>query len=106
MGQDTMVLLIGLLGTVMVTGLLGCAIGGAYILGRGRGAGAGGQGQTAPSEARLARIEALLESLALDVERSAEAQRYTSKELARIGESSREPVAPALPQERAELKLR
>lgn len=38
MNAETMVLLTGLLGTVMVTGLLGAAIAGAYFFGRSRGA--------------------------------------------------------------------
>ena len=79
MDQDTMALLIGLIGTVMVTGLLGCAIAGAYFFGRSRGPRQPGAFDEASSAARLARLERLLEGLSVEIERIGEAQRYAAR---------------------------
>ena len=90
MSDSTMVLLTGLLGTVMVTGLLASAIVGAYFFGRGRAPKDVRPSGADTSERRLARMEALLEQLATDVERVGESQRY----LARL--SAQAPSAPAV----------
>ena len=84
-----MILLTGLIGTVMVTGLLGCAIAGAYFLGRSRGSGRALEREAGPSEARLVRIESLLETLSIDIERIGEAQRYAARDFAHLTESAR-----------------
>ena len=91
MSDSTMVLLTGLLGTVMVTGLLASAIVGAYFFGRGRAPQDVRSSTADTNERRLARMEALLEQLATDVERVGESQRY----VARL--SAQSPSAHALP---------
>lgn len=78
MDNETMVLLTGLIGTIMVTGLLGAAIAGAYFFGRSRSARPRGDSSVAE---RVGRIEQLLESVAIEVERISEAQRYVARSL-------------------------
>lgn len=83
MGETTMVLLTGLIGTVFVTALFGAALAGAWLLGRDQGRrraetdartrGAAGAGGLADA-ATMARA---LEVLTVEVERIAEAQRFT-----------------------------
>lgn len=76
MNTDTMVLLTGLIGTVMVTGLLGAAIAGAYFFGRSRGAQSPIVLDGGESRERLARIERLLCDLTIEVERLGESSRH------------------------------
>jgi len=47
------------------------------------------------SDERLVRLERMIEAMALDMERLAEAQRYMARQLPRIGESSAQ--KPAIP---------
>jgi hypothetical protein len=47
------------------------------------------------SEERLVRLERMIETMALDMERLAEAQRYMARQLPRAGESARQ--NPAIP---------
>ena len=88
--------LIALLGMLLGGLTLAGGIFGAWALGRMQGerkaldAREGGY-----CDERLARLERMIEAMALDMERLAEAQRYVARQLARAGESSAE--KPAIP---------
>lgn len=94
MNAETMVLLTGLIGTVMVTGLLGAAIAGAYFFGRSRGAPPIVRPDDASGLERLDRIERLLLGLSLDMERIGEFQRVAARTLQVPAETTRQDSAP------------
>lgn len=77
MSETTMVLLTGLIGTVMVTGLLALAVGGAWMMGRARGRreAAGSSPESELPDERVVRLERLVEQLALEITRLAEPSR-------------------------------
>jgi len=98
MDDSTMVLLTGLLGTILGTVVIGSMLAGAYFIGKERGrreaeralnAGAApGGGASLPGAERTDRA---LDALSLEIERLAEAQRYTAKLLADSAEARRPP---------------
>jgi hypothetical protein len=87
MSEETMGLLIGLLGTIMAIALVGGAMVGAYLVGRSRG-----QREVEERARRslndpamneqIHRVEQLVADMSLEIERLAEAQRYNAKLLA------------------------
>jgi hypothetical protein len=84
MDLETITLLTGLLGTVLAFGLIAAALGGAFLLGRGwhRRGDASSDGALDDRNARkIAELMTRIEDLALEVERSAEAQRFLAKTL-------------------------
>jgi hypothetical protein len=94
--DTTLALLTGFLGTVFVIVLFGAALGGAWMLGRGWHR--RDRTITEPSvddlnSRKIAELMTRIEDLAVEVERSAEAQRYLAKTLA--GGARAEPIAGA-----------
>jgi len=91
--------LIALLGMLLGGLTLAGGIFGAWALGRMQGErktlDAREAGEAGYSDERLARLERMIEGMALDMERLAEAQRYIARQLARAGESSAQ--KPAIP---------
>lgn len=82
MDAETMTMLTGVLGTVMAFVLIGAALGGAWLLGRGWHRLDGALGAPSAEELnsrKIAELMTRIEDLALEVERSAEAQRYLAK---------------------------
>ena len=85
MDAETMTMLTGLLGTIMACVLIGAALGGAWLLGRGwhrRGSALGERSAEELNARKIAELMMRIEDLALEVERSAEAQRFLAKTLA------------------------
>ena len=88
--------LIALLGILLGGLTLAGGIFGAWALGRMQGERKTLDAREAGySDERLARLERMIEAMALDMERLAEAQRYIARQLARAGESSAQ--KPAIP---------
>ena len=84
MDVETITMLTGLLGTVLAFGLIAAALGGAWLLGRGwhRRDNALGESTAENLNAKkIAELMTRIEDLALELERSAEAQRYLAKML-------------------------
>lgn len=84
MDVETMTMLTGLLGTIMAFVLIGAALGGAWLLGRGwhrRGEALGERSADDLNAKKIAELMTRIEELALEVERSAEAQRFLAKTL-------------------------
>lgn len=91
MDETTMMMLTGLLGTALVTVLFGAALAGAWLLGREQGrrrAAAEAResledgGAPLATAAELSGVTRALETLAREVERVSEAQRFTERLLA------------------------
>jgi hypothetical protein len=77
--------LIALLGLLLGGVTLAGGLFGAWALGRIQGERqALDARETEPSDARLARIERMIEAMALDMERLAESQRFVARQLPRI----------------------
>jgi len=85
MDAGIIALLTGLIGVVLGAVLFGAALFGAYLFGKDRGRrealSGGAQGSPLNPE-QIARTERALETLALEVERIGETQRFTAKMLA------------------------
>jgi hypothetical protein len=89
MSDSTIVLLTGLIGVVLGTALFAAALGGAWVLGtryRGRRSPYLSDGEPANQEqaAQLADIARTLHTVTLELERVADAQRYTANALAEL----------------------
>jgi hypothetical protein len=85
MDAGILALLTGLIGVVLGAAIIGGAMFGAYLFGKDRGrreALAEGNAPRPLSADQIARTERALETLALEVERIGETQRYTAKLLA------------------------
>jgi hypothetical protein len=89
--------LIGFLGMVLTCAIVGGAFVGAWAMGRMRGQQEAEEDRlrAAESEARLVRVERLVEAMSLDLERMAEAQRFAARTLA--AQDRREVRPEALP---------
>jgi hypothetical protein len=100
MDESTMVLLTGLLGTILGTVIIGSALAGAYFIGKDRGRReaeralrAGGAPPGATNLPAAERTDRAIDALSLEVERLAEAQRYTAKLLADSAAAKRPPAS-------------
>jgi hypothetical protein len=85
MDAETITMLTGLLGAIMAFVVIGAALGGAWLLGRGWHRRGDARGERLAEELNSRKIEELMtriEDLALEVERSAELQRFLAKTLA------------------------
>ena len=85
MDAGILALLTGLIGTALGAVIIGGAMFGAYLLGKDRGRREALAEVSAPrplNADQIARTERALETLALEVERIGETQRYTAKLLA------------------------
>ena len=97
--DETMLLLTGLLGTVFVIVLFGAALGGAWLIGRNQSR-RGVDGERSPrlsGAEDLASVARAVEALTLEVERVAEAQRYTARVLTELRALERGADGPTLP---------
>jgi hypothetical protein len=84
MDVETITMLTGLVGTVMAFGLIAAALGGAWLLGRGwhrRDSSLGDSAGENLNAKKIAELMTRIEDLAVELERSAEAQRYLAKML-------------------------
>jgi hypothetical protein len=96
--DTTLALLTGFLGTVFAIALFGAAMGGAWMLGRGwhrRDRAIAEPSADDLNSRKIAELMTRIEDLALEVERSAEAQRYLAKTIASGARA--EPIAGADP---------
>lgn len=84
MTETTMALLTGLLGTAFITVLFFAALAGAWLLGRNsrrRVPGASESSLAEPSAQKMAEVMSRIDELTLELERTAEGQRYLAKML-------------------------
>jgi len=106
MDDTTIALLTGLIGVVLGTVILGAALGGAWLLGARYGARrwpwlrGDGDAATREDSGQVAEIAGALQSVTLELQRVADAQRYTALVLAQIqanqpGATSQLPSNPA-----------
>lgn len=105
MDIETMTMLTGLLGTMMACVLIAAALGGAWLLGRGlhrRDEAFGGTSTENLNTKKIAELMTRIEDLTLEVERSAEAQRYLARSLAG---AKPEPIAGATDPMRAQERV-
>ncbi len=102
MDAETLTMLTGLLGTVLAFVLVGAALGGAWLLGRGwhrRDHVLGEPSVEELNSRKIAVLIARIDELAMELERSSEAQRFLAKTIAG---ATVDPVAPPNPMRAAE----
>jgi len=103
--DSTLVLLTGLLGIVFATMVVGAALGGAWMLGRGwhRDRSVNEPSAEDLASQKMAEMMGRIEELTLELERASEGQRYLAKMLA--GGARAEPVAGAADPMRAQERV-